>query len=244
MSRLPDYLIIGTMKGGTTALQDFICLHPQVVAPSQKEIHYFSLFPDLDVKWYESHFAAAPNMLTGEASPTYFDVAYTSAIPRLIKKLLPDVKLILVTRNPVERAVSHFYHLQKVNNIEALQGLDINDFFCRPVKQVLSQESEVDYYLHQVIDFSFYWRKYLNYASVFDKSSILAIGAEDLRQSAKTTMSKVFCHLGLPDFYDREYEEIKYSSGKTASALTDDTRAYLEGIFSTDYKLFKEYSTE
>ena len=67
--RDPNFLIIGTMKGGTTALYDFICEHPNVLAAKQKEIHYYSLYPYKGRDWYLEHFPERDDgVVCGEAS--------------------------------------------------------------------------------------------------------------------------------------------------------------------------------
>ncbi len=128
MSNRPQFIIIGAMKSGTTVLYDFICSHPRVQKATEKEIHYFSLYPYEGEKWYLDHFSGDSEMVYGEASPTYFHVANTLSIPRSIKEFSQDIKLILIVRDPVERAVSHFFHYQKINKIQALIDCDINKF--------------------------------------------------------------------------------------------------------------------
>jgi hypothetical protein len=242
MNRLPNYIIIGTMKGGTTALHDFICMHPQVEKPTKKEIHYFSLFSHRNIEWYSSHFEGDCNKIIGEASPTYFDVAYTPAIPGLINEYCPKSKLILIIRDPIERAVSHFYHFRNVNKIKCIIDVDINEFFGRPYKSMLTQTSEIDYYLHQIIDFSLYLRKYLTYLSVIERDRLLVLDALDLKNSAKEVMSKVFSHIGVHDFYDGGFEQIMYSSGRNAEELSDDVLSHLHDLFDDNFTSFRDHA--
>ena len=242
MGRFPNYIIIGTMKGGTTALHDFICMHPDVDKPTQKEIHYFSLFPNNSFDWYLSHFNGDDNKIIGEASPTYFDVAYTQAIPRLIQDRCPKSRLILIVRDPIERAVSHYHHLRNVNKIKSVMDMDINEFFGRPYQRMLKQTTEVDFYLHQVIDFSLYSRKYQAYVSVINRDKILVLDASELRTSARDAMDRVFAHIGVHDYYSDEFEKIKYSSGRNSSDLTADVVSHLRGIFDDDFALFCKLS--
>lgn len=238
MTRAPDYLIIGTMKGGTTALQDFICKHPDVATPEKKEIHYFSLYPHMSREWYLGHFNGVGENTVGEASPTYFDVAYTQAIPRLIKSFNQEIKLILIVRDPVERAVSHFHHLKNINKIKSILDININDFFGRSYSQMLRQSSEIDFCLHQVIDFSLYARKFMTYLSVFERKQILVVDSLKLRNDAANTMNSVFRHIGISDFYDPEFELVKYSSGKGVSDLESSVREHLDCIFDEDVSAF------
>lgn len=242
MPRIPDYLIIGTMKGGTTALNDFICAHPDVGQAIKKEIHYFSLYPYKGQEWYLQHFSDGKGKIIGEASPTYFDVAYTEAIPQLIKKFSPSIKLILIVREPVSRAVSHFYHLRNINKVEQLQDIDINDFFSRPLNKVISRAHELDYYLHQVIDFSLYARKFMTYCNVFPSNSILVIGAWELRNNARDTMARVFEFLDLQEYYDANFETVKYSSGKDINVLDSSVRVSLAELLGEDFCKFCKIS--
>ena len=235
----PNYLIVGTMKGGTTALHDFICKHPEVAPPKQKEIHYFSLFPHRGVDWYLEHFEKKGKKITGEASPTYFDAACTPAIPRLIKAFNPQMRLILIVRDPIERAVSHFHHFRNINKIKDLINIDINDFFCRSHSAMLRQTTQLDFYLNQIIAFSLYSRKLKTYFSVFDREQILVVDSAKLKNSAQTVMTKVFEHLGIDNYYDNIFQEVRYSSRKTSSDLSDNTINHLREVFDCDYKEFR-----
>ncbi|WP_108262428.1 sulfotransferase domain-containing protein [Mangrovicoccus ximenensis] len=106
----PDFLIIGTMKGGTTSLYDHICRHPQVVERRPKEIHYFSMRRDRSEDWYRSFFAGRrPGELMGEASPSYFDMPFPDT-PARIAALAPTAHLFLILADPARRAVSEYYH--------------------------------------------------------------------------------------------------------------------------------------
>ena len=114
---LPSFIIVGAQKCGTTSLHRYLSTHPAVVPPLHKEVHYFDAnYPDLD--WYRAHFPAVwqvalrkhlkgQGTVTGEASPYY--IFYPHA-PARIRQTLPDVKLIILLRNPVDRAYSHYHH--------------------------------------------------------------------------------------------------------------------------------------
>ena len=96
MNKFPNYIIAGVMKSGTTVLQDFICLHPDVRTPKIKEINYFSLFSSLGDEWYLEHFGGDQTKIIGEASPSYFDMCSSNNIPKLIKTKNQDIKIILI----------------------------------------------------------------------------------------------------------------------------------------------------
>jgi len=109
---LPSALIIGTMKGGTSTLNAWLRHHPQVMFSAIKEVHYFNDHYDRGERWYRTYFPLWEQWLGGrcalEATPAYL---YRSSVvmPRM-HALVPDARLILLLRNPVARAISHYGH--------------------------------------------------------------------------------------------------------------------------------------
>lgn len=225
------------MKGGTTALYDFICLHEKVEPAKNKEIHFFSLNLHEGIEWYLTHFPNFHDKISGEASPTYFDIANTKTIPLLIKKYFPNTKIILIVRDPIERAVSHYFHLCKVNKIEELINLDINDFFLEPFENAIKQTTSKLFYLNQILSFSCYYRKFLYYNSVFGEN-ILVVSNADLKLFPYETMEKVFIFLDLDPIESIKFKEFKYSSGSNTNILTNKIRSKLESFLYPDYELF------
>jgi hypothetical protein len=108
---LPDFIIIGAMKAGTSSLYQCLMQHPQIVPPFQKEIHFFDGHFNRGEQWYRAHFPLQKRLESGfitcEASPEYL---FIPSLANRISELLPDVKLIAMLRNPTERAISHYYH--------------------------------------------------------------------------------------------------------------------------------------
>ncbi len=113
---LPDFLIIGTAKSGTTTLHGWMSEHPLIVPASTKEVHFFDYEFYRGTDWYRSHFPLASErdeveresgrpFLTGEASPTYISHQWA---PSRIAAALPEAKLIVALRNPVDRAYSQY----------------------------------------------------------------------------------------------------------------------------------------
>ncbi|MCI0707536.1 MAG: sulfotransferase domain-containing protein [Ignavibacteriae bacterium] len=236
--RGPDFIIIGTMKGGTTALYDFICAHDHVLPASQKEIHYFSLYPYKSIEWYHQHFTEKDGAITGEASPTYFDMATTIVIPKLIEAQDNRAKLILMVRDPIERAISHYLHLCTVNKIASLRKIGMNSFFDRDFECALAQSSEVEVYLNQVLSFGLYYRKYMNFSSVFPQDKLLVLRNEWLLGQPQKTMDMVFDYLQLPQFSSPQFARLKYSAGTSEARLAPKIRAKLERFYSKDYDRF------
>lgn len=108
MNRLPTYIIAGAMRSGTTALNSYLREHPDVAVSSSKEVHFFDSFYDRGVEWYLEQFPHSQSAeAVGEATPNY--MFSTTALDR-IRETLPDVKLVVMLRNPIDRAYSHYWH--------------------------------------------------------------------------------------------------------------------------------------
>ena len=112
--RLPDFLIIGAMRSGTTSLARYLGLHPSVYVAPKKELHFFDRDFDLGLDHYRQQFSrAGEDQSAGEATQTYlYDV---TALDR-IAATLPDVRLIAILRNPVDRAYSHYWQKRAYGN--------------------------------------------------------------------------------------------------------------------------------
>ncbi|MEC4983318.1 MAG: sulfotransferase domain-containing protein [Oscillatoria sp. PMC 1068.18] len=114
--RLPDFIIIGVAKGGTTSLFQYLATHPQIAFSTAKETDYFYKHFDKGLSWYKSYFPLQQwltnsHTLVGEATPDYFCRSRT--VPKRIENLLPDAKLIVLLRNPIDRAYSHYAHRRR-----------------------------------------------------------------------------------------------------------------------------------
>lgn len=237
----PDIFICGVMKSGTTILHDYICTHPDIVSGSQKEIHYFSLHYDKGPDWYNEHFKAVePGKRTIDASPTYFDAANTAQIPRLINAYCSDPKIIVITRDPVERAISQFIHLKVTTGDEPLKNVDIDEFFNRPVIDAWRQTSILGYYQNLIMGFSLYTRKHQIYRDNFKEHQLLFLDNASLRSNPREEMQKVFEYLGV-DYVDNEvFGKVKYSNGSSLRKIKKETFEHLSGVFYPDYRRFCE----
>ncbi|SDY98748.1 sulfotransferase domain-containing protein [Tindallia californiensis] len=108
--KMPDFLIIGAQKSGTTSLYNYLIQHPNIYAAIQKEIHYFDSKFDKPKEWYGECFPSLKTdeeHITGEATPYYI---FHPLAPIRIKKMIPKSKIIILLRNPIDRAFSHYHH--------------------------------------------------------------------------------------------------------------------------------------
>jgi hypothetical protein len=109
---LPSALIIGTMKGGTSTLNAWLRHHPQVMFSAIKEVHFFDEYFDRGERWYRTYFPLWERWLGArcalEATPAYLYRA--PQVSERMHGLVPDARLIVLLRNPVSRALSHYGH--------------------------------------------------------------------------------------------------------------------------------------
>ena len=113
----PDYIIIGAQKGGTTSLHRYLTRHPDVGVSLRKEIHFFSSSYDQGLDWYLAHFPEPGEFaVVGEASTSYLS---DPEVPERVRRAVPNVKLIALLRNPVDRAYSQ-YQMNVRKGVETL----------------------------------------------------------------------------------------------------------------------------
>lgn len=115
MRRLPDFLLIGTQRGGTTSLYSWLCSHPGVSSSRRREIHYFANAYDRGARWYQSQFPLRrPGRVTGENTPY---LLFHPLAPQRVHQDLPETtRFLVLLRDPVQRAVSHYWLERRIGN--------------------------------------------------------------------------------------------------------------------------------
>lgn len=105
---LPGAVILGAQKSGTSSLHYYLVQHPAIVAPLRKEVHFFDLNHARGERWYRANFGRAGEAgLNLDSSPYYL---FHPAVPTRLHALLPDARLVVLVRDPVRRAYSHYWH--------------------------------------------------------------------------------------------------------------------------------------
>ena len=107
---LPDFVVIGTQKGGTSYFYRLLTEHPLVSRAAAKELHFFDNKFAEGVRWYRRCFSEGKlvdgqRTITGEASPSYL---FDPQVPERMARIVPNARLIALLRNPVDRAYSHY----------------------------------------------------------------------------------------------------------------------------------------
>jgi hypothetical protein len=204
----PDFIIIGAAKCGTSSLFKYLSEHPQILPPHKKELNFFT--PEnfnKGINWYLSQFPAIadePDFLTGEASPAYFNSPI--AIEN-IPKLFPETKIILLLRNPVDRAISLYYHNVKCG----YETRDINEVLQAEIQQreKLSEEN-LQGQIGHIFD-GIYTNKVEKWMNVIAPEKFLIVQTEDLSSNSAKTVNQVFRFLGLHQYQAADY--FRYNAG-------------------------------
>ena len=188
--RLPDFIGLGTQKGGTTTLHQLLINHPQVHLPPAKELHYFDLQPEQPASWYGAQFAAAsPEQRCGEITPYYL---FHPEVPQRIQTLVPRVKLVVLLRDPVERALSQIAHARK-RGFESLQPAAA----IAAEAERLASGDPISLQKHSYVARSRYLEQLDRYEALFPKNQILVLQSEMLFQHPEPTWERLQQFLGL-----------------------------------------------
>jgi hypothetical protein len=181
---LPNLIIIGAMKGGTTSLHYYLSLHPQISMSREKELNFFVRECNWDkgVEWYKSNFTGRAQVY-GEASPLYTNYPTFRGVPERMHSVVPQAKLIYILRDPVERLVSHYAHYYA-------EGRE-----TRPIAEALADFS-CPYICRS--QYAMQLELYLEY---YPPSSILIITQEDLLRRRRATLREVFRFLNVDDSF-------------------------------------------
>jgi hypothetical protein len=215
---LPDFLILGAQKAGTTALYAYLRWHPQVTGPSFKEVSFFDRHYARGERWYRAHMPVRRNGVVGEASPSYL---FHPLAPERVARMLPDARLIVLLRNPADRAFSHYQH-------EVALGREQLTFDEALAREGERMHGELNRMLADPTYFSYAWWNYTyaargRYAeqlerwfAVFPREQVLVLLTDELAADTAGTYRRTLEFLGVdprgldsyPRIFEREYEEM------------------------------------
>ena len=178
---LPNFLIIGAAKAGTTSLYHYLRSHPQAFMTKKKELSFFceEFHWGRGLDWYEGQFqGAGAAIAVGEASPRYTVFPLFKGVPARIAALMPNVRLIYLVREPIERMQSQY-----LDNV--IHGLE-----TRPVQEALDVDP---FYLTS----SRYGLQLDQYMEHFRREQILVIRSDEMRSDRERVLTCVFDFLGI-----------------------------------------------
>lgn len=228
--KLPDFLIVGTMKSGTSTLASYLDTHESIHIPS-KELHFFNVDERFSqgASWYadklKKTFGKSENydtQLVGEKTPTY---SYQQNCAQRIKETIPDVKLIWIFRNPVKRAFSNYLHRHK-------RGSELLSFRSAVARE--SKRIKKDIFTGY-LDRSRYATQVERFLQIFNRDQMLFLLFEDLLGDAQAELRKVTDFLGIDPF---ENEVPIHHSNPTVMPFSPFSLWIAKNIAGYDSKLY------
>lgn len=185
--RLPDFVVVGAQRSGSTSLYRYLDSHPEIFMAATKELHFFDRHFDRGLGWYAGHFAdATPDQVVGEATPRYMCDA--AAVERLASTL-PDGRFLAILRNPVDRAYSHYW-------MERARGREPNSFEEAIAAEDARDDPEV---LPAYLGQGRYLAQLERLVEHVGRDQLLVVLFDDLRQDAEGTYSEICRFLGVDD---------------------------------------------
>ncbi|MGK7909988.1 MAG: sulfotransferase domain-containing protein [Synechococcus sp.] len=223
------FVVAGTQKGGTSALDIYLRKHPDMMMATKKEVHFFdrekNFLESVDYDKYHSFFDRERQVkIIGEATPIYM---YWKSSPKRIWQYNPKMKFIILLRNPIERAFSHW-------NMERSRGNDSFSFW-----DAISNETErcresypLQHRVYSYIDRGFYCQQLERIWCFFPKRQTYIIKSENLRENPIETLREIASFLGVDDFSDVaciDAHSIPYTT-----EMTEREYQYLVDVFSDE----------
>ena len=197
----PKYFILGAQKAGTSSLYALLNQHPQCYAASEKEVHYFDLNYQLGLKWYLSHFPLG-NKFTGEASPYYL---FHPLVPARLTHNFPKAKFIVLLRNPVDRAYSHYhhvkrYHLESSSTFEQAIERELEDQTNYEAQFQKAPNQSIPHHQHRLyLARGRYAEQLKRWFQWVNKEQFLLLSSEDFFENPQAIASRCFQFLELDD---------------------------------------------
>jgi hypothetical protein len=229
---LPDFLILGAQKAGTTALYAYLRWHPGLTGPAWKEVSYFDRHYRRGARWYRGHFPLRPgDRVVGEASPGYL---FHPLAPSRVKATVPEARLIALLRDPVDRALSHYHHEVALGRepLTFEQAIEAEPERTRGEEERLSREP--DYFSHTWWDYTYlargrYAEQLERWLAVFPREQLLVLASDELAAEPGQTFARVLEFLGAPGHDLESYPRVYAQS---YGEMQPDTRRRLAEYFA------------
>jgi hypothetical protein len=240
---LPHFIIIGTQRGGTTSLYNYLAQHPSIVALTRREVHYFDLNFQRGLAWYRSRFPSGwrnvfklfgrREVISGESSPYYM---FHPLVPQRIRQQLPQVRLIALLRNPVDRAFSHYKHVRGKNQ----ETLPFEQAIACETERLAGEEEKMrrdpGYYSnahhrHGYLSRGIYADQLTRWFDVFPREQMLILKSEELYRKPHELVRQTLSFLKPEWADDSTAGEYKRHNETSSEPLAPELRSRLAEFF-------------
>lgn len=255
---LPDFYILGAQKAGTTSLDSYLKHHPNIKGSFPKEIHFFDnkSIHSKGLRWYKNHFRRYyfdRKTLFFESTPNYL---FNKNLPKILKELKPNLKFVVILRNPIDRAYSA-YNMFKLNYTEQkksgkpiqehLKAYEEHGIFMS-FEEVVEKELEMIEKGLENPDFDesftflrkgFYQKQLENWYQYFPKEQFLILEFEDLKKDEIAMLNKICNFLKIKDFSDITINKEPRNKREYNEKISETTRQKLVAFYikyNADYK--------
>ncbi len=238
---LPEYVILGGQRCGTTSLYQYLVEHPAIAAATTKEVHFFDVGYARGSSWYRGHFPTGAYLraltrrtgmraTTGEASPYYL---FHPRAPYRLADLLPWARLIVVLRDPVSRLASHYHHEVALGH----ERLPLADALAQEPERMQGEEARIlqdpayqspAHQHHSYFSRGLYWDQLTRWFSVIPREQFLIVEYERFFSDPTAQLDRVLGFLGLPP------------QGRTSFEVYN-SRAYNRGDLRIAAELYERY---
>ena len=230
---LPSFLVIGAQRAGTTSLFYYLCGHPDVARPATKEIHFFDDNYWRGADWYRSYFALSfgGERATGEATPYYL---FHPAVPARVAATIPDAKLVVLLRNPVDRSYSHYRKMKRMG----IERLSFKKALAAEERRLAGEEERLladpryrsgHHRRHAYVGRSLYADQLERWLGAFPRDQLLVLLSEDFFARPAEVYAETLGFLGLPPW---EPEALEDRNPASYRPLPPGLRAALEERFA------------
>jgi hypothetical protein len=251
---LPDFAVVGGAKCGTTFFYHLLTLHPHVEPTAMKETHFFDRLFDEGIDWYRGCFPKpqwkdGQRTITGDGTPGYL---FHPLVPERMARVVPQVRLIALLRNPVERTYSAYHH--RVRNGSERRT------FAQAVEEAMEAEKarrpgelrefvgDDNHDLDKDVPHGFlfnciYVDHLLRWSEYFDKEQMLVLKSEDFFENPSETLKPVLSFLDLPDWEPgaSELPEKRKNKGGYEQAMDPVVKRRLQEFFEPHNRRLYEY---
>jgi hypothetical protein len=241
LRRLPDLLVIGAQRSGTSSLYKYLGGHPDVIPSLRKETRYFSRHHELGQHWYRAHFPIRYRRgLCFEATPDYL---LHPLVPVRVRTELPDVKLIVLLRDPVDRAFSHYRHMVRLGFEDRSfeEAIKLERDRIQPDLDALRRDP--GHQARPLLRYSYvmrglYGEQLERWLAYFDPERFLILRSENLFAEPERAYAMILEFLELPDWNPGVFANFSYrGTSVPRQQVSGSVREHLMEYFDEDRQL-------